>query len=826
MNRTKILAISVAAGLFSTLMPARALPALPRDPAITTGSLRCGVSYYIVANPTQKGYADIAVIRRGDALDRGPRAMLDSLLNFSAEPPYRFLARSGIGCTPSGYFTADGPVTVFHFNDVPTYDMQVADSTLLLAFNLIGESLTDQAVIVAGDVDPKDIAGKMDIFSLSLLPRFYPDTAPRPAWEPSASATYLFEPAEAAGAAVTADYAAARPAPGTLNTAQALIMDNFSSELSLIARRRIRAALRDHGIPFGTITYDRVTAATTPGPEHYRFTVTTDGTHLLPATEALAAALSSIDAGQVAPEEFADAMARLTVPMRILEKQTAWPNARYVDKCAAAFLYGTDLAPFSARVEYFHRKNVPDSTQLRLFNSLAAALLDPAASLTLTWRAAPGSTPDADPPAAFAAAWRTAAPAPAPAPAPIAAPAAKSKLRKTGTEPVSGGEVWTFASGLQVVFKRLGNDGTFHYALFYKGGYASAADLASGEGGYFSDLLGLYRTPGQTFIPRVTASGISLEGAALADGLEATLRSLAAFTADPVCDPAAVDRYIADERIRLAAGTDFDATLYGIMFPRFAYSPYKDPARLTPALAARADAFFRERLSGGAILILCGDLDPETARKTVTRYAGAFAGSWTVPARPSLQYQPRSGWSTYAVDGEEPAVRILMSAPLAYTTRSYVAARITLLALRKELVAALADYGLTVEVAGDFLTYPQERLNVTLTCRAASPAGLPLSLPDPDVQQAISGVRAGIDLAARFPVSAADLAGYRAAVTHAIDLGQQDPATLVRTVVTRFSDGKDLVTRHADLAKEVSAEDVRALIATLADGPRVEYIVR
>ena len=52
---------------FSRTVPAQTLPSLPMDGKIQKGTLRCGVAYYMVKNDESKGFADFAVVRRGEA---------------------------------------------------------------------------------------------------------------------------------------------------------------------------------------------------------------------------------------------------------------------------------------------------------------------------------------------------------------------------------------------------------------------------------------------------------------------------------------------------------------------------------------------------------------------------------------------------------------------------------------------------------------------------------------------------------------------------------------------------------------------------------------
>lgn len=52
---------------FSIMMPAQNLPVLQKDGAVTTGSLANGISYYLVTNPSMKGVADFALVRKARA---------------------------------------------------------------------------------------------------------------------------------------------------------------------------------------------------------------------------------------------------------------------------------------------------------------------------------------------------------------------------------------------------------------------------------------------------------------------------------------------------------------------------------------------------------------------------------------------------------------------------------------------------------------------------------------------------------------------------------------------------------------------------------------
>ena len=115
------IALCITAGLlFSITVPAQSLPQLPRDQRIQTGTLRCGIPYYMVSSQTEKGYADFAIVRAG----------VD-------QPDFEgagFLSRSGVNPRRGGYAWHHGGSTVLHFDAVPVYDPAVLDSMLLISF--------------------------------------------------------------------------------------------------------------------------------------------------------------------------------------------------------------------------------------------------------------------------------------------------------------------------------------------------------------------------------------------------------------------------------------------------------------------------------------------------------------------------------------------------------------------------------------------------------------------------------------------------------------------------------------------------------------------
>lgn len=112
-------------------------PVLQKDGSVTTGNLTNGISYYLLTNPSMKGVADFALVRKGVSDTLSARKELSSLPHFNKTIPYKFLSRNGIGCRSEGYISYRDDATIFRFDDVPVFDQAASDTTLLMLFDLI-----------------------------------------------------------------------------------------------------------------------------------------------------------------------------------------------------------------------------------------------------------------------------------------------------------------------------------------------------------------------------------------------------------------------------------------------------------------------------------------------------------------------------------------------------------------------------------------------------------------------------------------------------------------------------------------------------------------
>ena len=123
-------------------------PQMPQDPALSSGVLPNGIAYYIVANPSEKGMAEFAFVRRMAVPDslRG-RAVYDARYSVTDIPRFSpatvrdYAAKYGASsamCRRSVpvHVRVTDDSAVYRFGTFPVSGGNVTDSTLLLIFSI------------------------------------------------------------------------------------------------------------------------------------------------------------------------------------------------------------------------------------------------------------------------------------------------------------------------------------------------------------------------------------------------------------------------------------------------------------------------------------------------------------------------------------------------------------------------------------------------------------------------------------------------------------------------------------------------------------------
>ena len=813
--------ISLAFLTFSISVPAQTLPSLPMDGKVQKGTLRCGVAYYMVKNDEMKGFADFAVVRRGEA----PTPTVGENLET------KYLSRHGIGPRRGGYYQDNDGSTVLHLDRVPVYDANVLDSTLLVTFAQVAASRAPEAVIIAGDIDPVEFKKKMDIFSM-MVPQHFVENSHGPdyVWEPSVMPSIVLrnEPMGDRGI-VRVAYSSPRTPQEQMNTAQALVMGILSREFKTIAVRRIERNLRDAGIPYGRLDFRYLNSTESGNDEEYAVEVQTDRDHLEAAMKIVSGTLAGLDGFGVPEEEFTDAKKVMMADM-VARGNERLSNRKYVDRCVAHFLYGANLAPYSEETRLFARKNVADSTETRLFNQFATSLLSQLSNLTLEYRARLDTLDEDNALFQYNLAylygstfkeakdytWQRDTSG-------LEVNAPRVRIKETKSEPVSGGVLWTFSNGMRVVYKQMTGSRTLDYSLLLGGGLSGVTGLTEGEGGYFWDMLSLFDAGGlcaSAFRDHLAVNGIgmdaqvaltytSIHGQAPSSKLPTLLKALLALANGRTLNRSEFDIYLRNERW---AQESVENRLYSMLYPGFTYSSKKYAKGLNPGTQAKAAQFYESLFSrmNDGMLIIVGDVDEATVRRTLLRYVGGFRTQRGTAPRKTLRYQPRAGVASHKEAGVNKGVYMLLDAENPLSGVNYAMAEIATEVLRRHLVEALEGTGMSVDITAGFHSYPQERQWMLLSCEGGVD---------------VNAVRKGIRRAAASTVPQKDLDALKAKALASMDRELAEQDTMAEALVARYGIGKDLVTHYKESVAAVTPARVKEMLSVLSAGSVAEFIV-
>lgn len=791
------------------------------------GKLGCDASYYIVKAPVKKGYASIALVQKGDSLTAEKRAGLSSA----------FLARMGVGPSRDGFLTEREGSTVYTFRDVPFYKKEVLDSMLLYTFYKMAQSSAPQAIIVSGDVEPTvELKKKMDLFSLLVQKLDAPRPEPPYEWNPSQPVALDFS---IGPESISVTYAGNRIPDVFMNTAQALVTDIFGLEFLVLLKNRLEKDFAREGVICSSVTFNSLRSCDYKGDERYTVTARIAPGQEDQALRVMARTIASMDSAGVSVKEFTDAKEVLRPG---LLRQAAAVEEK-IDPCIAHFLFGANLAPASERVRLFARKNVPEETETRLFNKYASALLAGEDNLTLQL----SSRDTLDPAEAllvYNATYKNGLIAPFEADytwhgadsAGIDFTPPRVRLQKEKPEPVSGGTVWTFSNGIKVVYKEIKGSRMFNYSLVLGGGLSQIPDLQEGEGGHIGPMLRLYDVggiPAPVFQDMLEVNGLSmnadvhlnslvLSGSAPSGKLAFLMKTLLAICNEREMNREEFLRYSAVQELVEPSPQDI---IYAQLHPGYRYS--ERPGALTAQTQIKAEAYFADRFArfNDGVLIISGDLETGVVKRILGRYLGGFGiQKGTTPRRP-VEFRQRNGTVTVTGDKGPRGIHVVMEAPMAVTSDNFYLSTVAAEVLKQSLVWELAPYGFTADVSVGPMTQPQERFYMEISCFPVPVQGLPADVAEPDVNKAITAVRAAIVKSGKRLPAQADVQAWKNGLSERVKARLSTPEGFTMAQQTRYALNKDMNSRYSESLQAITPEKVRGFLAAISAGGAVEYIV-
>ena len=840
------------------------LPELEKAPEIHTGSLPNGISYYIAACLSDCGHADMALVQRDFRDLTASRSILVSSPHFGSRRPCDFLADHGIGYGPEGIISNRAGSTSFNFRRVPVHDKAAADSTFLLLFDIASTCPTDQAVIVCGDIDPASVVDRLSLLSMTLGSRAVSGPADTYVWKPRETASCYFTTNAASDLSqLRISYTSDRVPRDRMNTLQLQVTKQYATYLGYIVQKRVLRTFRAEGIPLADFEYRYRDSASGPGNEMYTFTISTSSAHYHRAVELVAGIFANLNSCGVSREELQDVQDRVVSDAMRDGGNRRLTNAGYVRKCSDSYLYNATLASESLINGFFSRGRTLSEMDLSFFNGFVTALLDPQKNLVLGFDT-PKARINEDLRSAFDSAWRKADAEEASGilgafnsygdTLCFREPDAKNRIHllSESPEPVSGGKLWKFSNGMRVIFKKTDTKGEFRYAMLLRGGAGLVPGLQAGESPFVADMLslcslsglggeefrGMLASNGIKMSTDVSLSDLRVQGNAPASKRELVLKALTSIAGDRSFATEDYEYYRLCESLRLERRALTSARLREevdrLLSPGYRYTPVRDAAALHDDLPRRSFEYFNSQFlkCADGILAFVGDLDEEAFKKELCLYLGVFSTEKRFASRPRVESKTIAGTSSCILSVDEasfaegqPRLLYALSFPYPYNLSSDGALRIACELLSGALARALAPLGASFSIERKVDLYPQERVTLYISCVSCRERGLPQGIAAADMLDVMAAVRAAVQNLVAAPVPAALLADYKTMTAEQMAYELSSDEACMSSVLTRFSEGKDLVSGYRSSIDAVEASAVQAAFNAMASGGKVEYVI-
>ena len=845
---------------------AQGLPSAPRDPSVKNGVLPNGMAYYLVTNPTIDNIADFALVQKTGLKDLGEQASAVAREGLTSLPrlevsPQAFLADHGVAPTKDGFVKVTENATLFHFDNVILTE-QAIDSVLLVLMDIVDRGTKqsdpvwqwyapeDHAVIVSGDIDATSLAAKLQMLSYM--------TPARPSierkeliWQDREEPVFNCIPENLSQiATVSATWTSPRIPKEYMSTVQPLVYSMFVNELGLVAQERLVQRFRKENIPVADISYQHVSSLRTFGAENFIVSVSVAPEHLSKSIELLASTMSAMDKGTASVYEFDMAKRRYFAALKGRADQLMRSNTDYVEYCASSFLYDAPLSSSKEIYPFLKYRSLNVDTELTHFNNFAAALLDGKKNLTVNcYIPESNDFVKSQLQELFQSSWDSESEVfectqqldtllLPPAGEPI-------KLKKTQKDPMSGGVVWTFENGFQVVYKRQNAARRMYFALALNGGYGNISGLSRGEGAYVSDYLKLSNVAsasGKDFYlelekndlilnTTVNLSNTIIEGSAPDSEIDKMMQTLLAFVNEREFDKEAFEYYKScteiEHELQKGSVRDRIVAIDSLMCPGYEYSSLKTPGKLTKDFPQKVEAFWQQQMgkTNDGVLVLVGNIEETKLRKMLQTYADEFETTDQTYSRLNVTYQPVSGATAYTFKGDRNSVDVTLSSRIPLTADNYFASNIAASVLKQLVSKAIDGTGMYLRLAHDCRIYPQERVNVMITLEEADPQGFATDVHLTGAADAISILRNVLADLSNVEINDNDLVKHKDVLKGQMAIKMTDPEYWIHALAMRYLDGKDLTTSYEAKIDAITAAKVKSILASLANTSRVEYII-
>ena len=813
--------------------------------ARSNGTLPNGSDWYLSKDSSRRGYADFLLVQKSFEDARAVGASLSKLENFHDDAPYLFLSGNGIRYDRNGYASVRDGSTVYAFRNVPTFSEEVADSTLLLIFDIMRECPAQQAVIICGDINEDKLSERIRTMALTIPVKQPSAGLPPYSWKPDKSLKFSSSVNITGNVAeICVTYVSPRMGAEQFKTPLPVVTERLSNNLATILENRLRRELSAKGIPVAGIESGYESSYECASDERHTLRFATSSGRIDDAVAAVSSVLGNLDVLGVDQQEMLD------LGMQVK------PAARFSDEnlFLSSFIYGTPVsAPVSGGLK---SRILPPERRKALFDRYASALLDPSVGVSLEITAPKGvSVSESSVRREFSEKWAS-----APASeyvshyadtAFLSVPRGRLKIRSVRQDQIVGGQMWTLSNGVRVIFRKTDGEGDCRWSVLLRGGYSCAGDLAEGESAFIGDMFRLRKVcglPSDSFNDMLRAHGIRMTARTDNSGMEISCGcpsaklplSLSALFSAVTCgtvDSAAYAGYVESERL---AGEMRNFTASGItdrihlaIRPELKYRSEKNVDALTPAFPEKAEKYFEGRFSAfdEAVVTIVGNFDELNLQKIVCKYFGDYSSSSrSRTSREKIRENIPFVWSSSSFraasagfGGGETCLAVSALAPLEYGMRTHLTVMLAEKVLEAALGKALAPLGCYADVNLKVDLYPVEMVTMDVLCRQCSTYGLPDCVEPAGTIDINAAIRKLLCNPERMIPSASVLNGIKNCLEGCLGDYYSSPDGCLEIAGMRYLYGKDIVSGYREELKSITGRDVLRIFELLGKGSRVEY---
>lgn len=810
--------------LFSAVVTAQNLPALPQDSKISKGTFPNGVNYYVAASDRTASTAGFALVIKNsdskqlDILDSQSRRLNGKSLR-------DFLGYNDIASDGCGYVTASSDAIKIVLPEVQIPNSTALDSLLLIVTDLTDRVLSmqdsdggrlfangDCAIIVAGDVNSKTVVEDLGAMQLMI-----PGSSIQKKAVDHPAVAGMDPEYEDTPEGLTVAYSFDRIPDNLMGTIQYAMIRKMVGQMTAVLRDKMTRIAEAEEKPVPKLKVRYISSGDSPSAERLSFHVHSDSTDSNGAKAALMRGLYDMSEGRISKDE---AVLSTKTYLRSLQRRAesgSRSNDEYISLCTSSFLYGTPLSSYEQLLSFNTSRPINDTLEMKILRRFSSAMTAKDTVLrSYMLRERVDSTAESADTAVIAGVVGTAALLPESFSTmldvnlndTLLLPSAADRKKfsaKVRTEPLSGGEMWTFSNGVRVIYKRMQTNGKMYWNVSLNGGYGMIPAMDEQKAEMIPDILksrmrisGIpmdkfrYITQYQDvrIYPEVDFSVMSIVGESSTSSIDLFMKSLLGIVNDSSFDLTSVK------------DSTFAMSVIDYMDSRFS------------------------RMNDGVIVVV-GSEEPDGFRNRILPYIKAMRTSVAMPPR-RIPHESEVRRSSTVVKTDFDCMVTDMYADINLTAENYYASALAGMIVQKRLKSLLSDTGMDVNMYWKFSVRPSDCFRIKFYIeRSEISDGVVTSCGEADslrISESYDAVRKFFDSFPEIKPSDSELAAFKKVLINNHKRMRNSPSYWRETLVRRYVDAKDFETKAEDRINAVTAAKVQNILSQMASGARIETV--